>query len=588
MKTTPRRATRRRIARGRGVALIALVAVIALSASWAFVSRLNSMSADFAAAKRARNALVLSHAKQALLGHIALQAAKSGEDDPGRLPCPESPGSAGTALEGANGTCSAGTAIGRFPWRTVGMDKPIDADAEPLWLVVSSGWFKVSGTNLTINSDSTGALNVDDVSNAAVALIIAPGAPLGGQARTSTNPSYDNYIESYNSGTSKFTTTGASDSFNDQVVVITVADIMPGLEAAIARRIEREIVPALKTVYTPATWGFAGASPVYPFAAPFANPGPGTGTSDYQGTAGTYQGLLPFNQTQGCTADVTNPRCLTSLISWSGVQAIPVETLGFGYIAGGTLPSSPSCTETADTRQCAGYYHENDATPSQPIRVQMTTTLANVAMGLRALDTTKLYVEARNDVVTDPWLTQTVTLDSATMNTNGSVTLVFSSTLPNIDTMGWGTYAEFRMRIERSAIADHALLSTTNATTGWFARNGWYRQLYYAVSQGHTAGTLPPSCTTGTTCLSVTNGDADTVYPITAGGQHAILILAGRSINGSVRPSSNRGDYLEFDNLTATGAAVLPFERQPVKPGAVADATMKSPFNDRVVVVGTN
>jgi hypothetical protein len=87
------------------------------------------------------------------------------------------------------------------------------------------------------------------------------------------------------------------------------------------------------------------------------------------------------------------------------------------------------------------------------------------------------------------------------------------------------------------------------------------------------------SCTTGGTCLSVVNGDpARPIAP--AGGQRALLILAGRSINASARPSAVLSDYLEFGNATAA------YERQPVSTGI--DAALKRPFNDRVVVVGTN
>jgi hypothetical protein len=170
------------------------------------VSRLNAASGDFIAAKRERNAHVLNQAKQALIGHMALQAAKAGENDPGRLPCPENASQAGTSLEGSNGTgCTTAMAMGRLPWRTIGMDKPVDADGQALWLVVSAGWVKPnSGANLNINSNSMGSLNVDETPNAAVALLIAPGAALGGQTRTTTGVNYVNYLESYNSATSKF------------------------------------------------------------------------------------------------------------------------------------------------------------------------------------------------------------------------------------------------------------------------------------------------------------------------------------------------------------------------------------------------
>src|SRR5258706_3295412 len=48
-------------------------------------------------------------------------------------------------------------------------------------------------------------------------------------------------------------------------------------------------------------------------------------------------------------------------------------------------------------------------------------------------------------------------------------------------------------------------------------------------------------CPAGGGCLAVSN-----VTP--TGAQRAILILAGRSINGSSRPSSTLEDYLEFGN----------------------------------------
>ena len=53
-----------------------------------------------------------------------------------------------------------------------------------------------------------------------------------------------------------------------------------------------------------------------------------------------------------------------------------------------------------------------------------------------------------------------------------------------------------------------------------------------------------------------------------------------RSINGAARPSATLADYLEFGNAAGS------FERQPVS--TAVDATLKKPFNDRIVVVDTN
>src|SRR5207245_189759 len=108
-------------------------------------------------------------------------------------------------------------------------------------------------------------------------------------------------------------TTGPSGAFNDQVVKITVADLMPGLEAAIANRVEREIVPQLKAVYNSPTWAsnLSAANPVYPYPAAFADPGT---TGSFQGSAASCtgsvcRGLLPviFTNQPGSTTALCTP-----------------------------------------------------------------------------------------------------------------------------------------------------------------------------------------------------------------------------------------------------------------------------------------
>ncbi|MEK6244315.1 MAG: hypothetical protein AABM33_07410, partial [Pseudomonadota bacterium] len=151
--------------RERGAALLALLAVIMLGASWLLVSQLNAESGMASAVRKARNAEVLNRAKQALIGDIAMQAAEAGENNPGRLACPEAGGNIGGTNEGvAAGNCTL-PAIGRFPWRTFGMDTLVDATSEPLWYVVSPGWALSNSTTppLTtyINSNSNGQLLVN-------------------------------------------------------------------------------------------------------------------------------------------------------------------------------------------------------------------------------------------------------------------------------------------------------------------------------------------------------------------------------------------------------------------------------------------
>jgi len=593
----PRRYRNRASVSGqRGFALIAVVSLIVLISAYLLVKQLNASTTGD---RRNYNAKVLNQAKQALIGYVAQQASQSGENNPGRLPCPEAAGYYGDpAQEGiAAGSCTL-PAVGRLPWRTLGLDKLVDAAVEPLWYVVSTGWALPATT--AINSNTLGQLTVDGVASDAVALIIAPGAAFtvqaaaGCAARSQTHPTaagtlnLSNYLECENAfpappspADANFVTTGPSGSFNDQVLRVTTADLLPEIEAAIAVRIQREIVPVLKTVYadpvppTNPSWGsgISATNPLFPYPAPFGNPS----ASNFQGAAvtvvGAPQGLLPFNQTQGCDP-ATDVRCTTTLTAWaSGTPPDVTQVGGFGYFQTKTC----SWQSGGNDAYCEGEYHEDGAHPSWPgMVISMTATINNVAMGLRILDTTKATIEAENN---DPWgapLTIVTPSINATMNSNGSVTITFSGTLPNIDVQGWDSWALYRIRLKRSVIGDHPLLDATTlgaGSTGWFARNEWYRLLYYAPAPGHTAAALPtPSCTSGGTCLSVTN-----VTP--ANKQRAILILAGRSLtNPAGRPNGNLADYLEFGNadLNAT------FEQRTVS------RAIGAPFNDRVVVLDAN
>ena len=560
----------------QGAALLALLAVILLAASWFLVSQLNAESGMAAAARKTRNAEVLQRAKSALIGYVAAQAAKAFENYPGALPCPEAAGYFdSTTQEGQSANSCSLPKVGRFPWRTIGTEKLVDASGEPLWYVVSPGWGYTSGTGPVINSNATGQLTVDGVANDAVALIIAPGPAFNVAASTGCGainqvrptagtPDWRNYLEcenaTYPTPDAAFVTTGPSVSYNDQVMKITVADIMPGIEAAIANRIEREILPALQTVYTPAAWGFTGSNPILPFAAPFASPGPGAGTSNYHGASGTYAGLLPFNQMRNCTVSAADPRCTSTVLTWP-TGGTDVQTGGSGSIR-----TQSTCVWQSSIFVCTGEYLQ----PS--ISVTVNVKVANVAGGLRTINLTGKVSCSAVDDVGNGIPVQPVTCSATyALQSDGSVNIsVATSALPDIASSGWGTYANYKVSIDDSDAAnpifgDHALLSSTDpgtcpsyGCTAWFVRNEWYRLLYYAVSQGNTAAQLPSerSCTTPGNCLTVTN--------MTPSSKSAALILAGRSINGRARPSATLADYFEFGNTNGS------YERQTITPSNAA------------------
>src|SRR3954462_5363598 len=167
----------------RGVAMLLFALVLIVGFAAVLYARLGKW-ADATTTKRNVNAQVLQQAKTALIGYIAKEGVDLSEDVPGRLPCPESPTDAGTNNEGrAAGNCSptgANRTVGRLPWRTLGIDKLVDASAEPLWYAVAPGWIIASGvppTPPTINAASTGDLTFDGTADV-VAVIFAPGPPL--------------------------------------------------------------------------------------------------------------------------------------------------------------------------------------------------------------------------------------------------------------------------------------------------------------------------------------------------------------------------------------------------------------------------
>jgi hypothetical protein len=569
----------------RGVALLALLLVLVLGGTWFLVARMQELTANRTAADRTRNAAVLNRAKQALIGYVVAQANHAGENNPGSLPCPEAPGSF-NETNGTDGKMnSAGCAlpaVGRYPWRTIGTDKLVDASGEPLWYVVSPGWaLTCVGCNTVINSNSVGQLNIDGVpytSQAAddtvVALIIAPGPAISvvaspgcaawNQARPQTvglAPDVRNYLECENATNppdANFVTTGASGSFNDQVVKVTVADIMPGIEAAVADRLQRsaEFFGTLKTVYTAASgWGLTGSSVLYPFAAPFGDPS----TSAMQGANTTYGGLLPLSYAEtspgsGVACSPVGGRCAPAFVAWTGTPNLS-----------GPEVYSPDCGATSSTSvNCTFYYRcpllscLSGATAT--LAFSLDATAANVGMALKQLNaaTPMTNVDAAGRSA------------SATMNNDGSAAVTLTGTttvtysgslvggllcgLTSLLLLGTFGCHQASIAVPVLLLADHPILNPNNATYGWYLRNKWHEVTYYAVATNYSPTVRPgqPACTTGTNCLSVAN-----VAP--AGGQRAIAILMGRGINGQSRPSASLADYLEFGNAGAS------YEKQTVR-----------------------
>ena len=558
---------------------------------WTLVSRLNAASGDLVAAKRARNAAVLSEAKQALIGYVAAQAGKGGnypEPDPGALPCPETPAgySSTTGTDGkSQGTC--GLMVGRFPWRTIGTAKLVDADGEPLWYVVASGWTKPSSGAPVINSNctssatlpcSTGRLTVDAVPRAAAALIIAPGAAFNAAAAagcsarnqlrpTTGTPDLRNYLECENASSpadAVFVTSGPAGSFNDQVMKVSGEELLLAIEAAIARRIEIDIAPGVRSAYSGGAWP---AAPALPFAVPFADPT----TSPFKGAAGTFQGLLPLVFAETAPGSglpcASGNRCDPLFVAWTG-----------GSLSGTNLYAT-SCsvgTTTFTTLQCTYYFRARLDQSDLPRYENFTlsATARNAGMALRQLNPSTALANVNTTGRTATGVlngdgSATITLGaSARASASGSWDANASCGLAPADPLYGCQHALLQVPIW--LLQDHPLLDPNDATYGWFLRNRWHEAAYYAVAPG-IAPSGARSCTTSVSCLRVAFHPSD-------GKQRGLIVLAGYSLAGAARPNGTLADWLEGANALAGSRFTL---REP------ALQTNRA-FNDRIAVLDSN
>ena len=181
--------------RQRGAALLIMLLLLVLGGAVLFSRNISGQLAS--ASLATRNAAALADTKEALLGYIVTRDATH----PGKygfLPCPDIDATGSTAEGEAHETnCGARyrSMLGRFPWRSVGIEPGRSKGSECLWYAVSGSW-KAAGANepQLLNTDSSGQFRVlaadgstviagSTAGERPVAVIIAPGPPIAGQTR---------------------------------------------------------------------------------------------------------------------------------------------------------------------------------------------------------------------------------------------------------------------------------------------------------------------------------------------------------------------------------------------------------------------
>ncbi|MBL8482747.1 MAG: hypothetical protein JNJ60_11150 [Rhodocyclaceae bacterium] len=173
----------------RGGALLMAFGLVFMLGLVLFVSNLPRRSPDIAV-----SAKLLATAREALIARAAAE-----DNSPGSLPCPDTDGDGDADYDpgGANpcrGALGSAAFVGHLPWKTLGIAPPRDPSGNCIWYILAAPFRNTIRTSWrgtpaypAINPDTPAPLRLHlaaGVEVAAAALLIAPGPPLPGQARS--------------------------------------------------------------------------------------------------------------------------------------------------------------------------------------------------------------------------------------------------------------------------------------------------------------------------------------------------------------------------------------------------------------------
>lgn len=301
-----------------------LLFLIGMASTLLVLHSLNSNSMRIERDKR--TAAVMAEAKAALIGWSVARG-EAGSQRPGELPCPDNdaPGTAGYGFE--DGACVAGK-VGRLPWKTLGIQEPLDGDGEVLWYAID-GAFRIrwgvptaAATNQPINIDTKASIQVFDaggalltiLSNEAAAVIFSAGAPLEGQSRgqeiaacavTGTNIQQNkcpsNYLEAFgvlNNAVNQgpYIAAAKSNQFNDKLTFVTGSALLSLVETRVAIEVQKRLKD------------YKDVNGFYPYPAKFDDPncldvGSSGNSTSCQSDNTVCQGRFPSNANVGVAPD---------------------------------------------------------------------------------------------------------------------------------------------------------------------------------------------------------------------------------------------------------------------------------------------
>ena len=522
-----------KIAKQKGAALIVFALLIVLTATAFLVSVLDGRSLKIEQNKK--TLVALSEAKSALIGFALKSGQMTGLARPGDLPCPDANN------DGSSEPSCIGNAMGRLPWKTLGISDLRDSANERLWYAVSTQ-FKRNPITPMLNSDTFGSITLRDsegqivkngtMISAAIAVLIAPGSPLTRQDGLTQNRTLANinnsvhYLDNFDSANnskdednSEFigsTTNGfidgpikngiGADMVNDHIVAIGYNDLMPLIE----KRVAGEIRKRIKT--------FGGL----PWAAPFINPT--ISNNNFAPVNGVNGGLLPAYPHYW---NIFDSQPLAAYLTRMGTVANADLTSGFvepGY-----------CSNIGAQIICSGRKKIQGDTVWRTISINITGTLnVNNSFASAPMNGTL--------TITDTRISDGVVLGS------GSIT-------PTPTT-------EILIRPQVSTLFPQ-----------WLTANNWHQLAYYSVATPFVYSSSSPAVCG--TCLSVMQNG------VTINNIGSVVMIAGRKLDATDknflipqnRPSDNLDDYFDTTNNSSGGIA---FESRRV---------ITPTFNDQLVII---
>ncbi len=582
-------------ARQQGIVLLLVMLVLLSVASYALLRSLN-VARQHSRASNAVSAASLAAAERALLGYAARYPddpdSASLAAGPGHLPCPDTRFDAGDVPGQADPPCAIGGVngtTGLLPWRTLDIPDLRDDDGAPLWYAVDDA-FRNNPQGL-INPDTVAALRLDNCGATGrdiAALIVAPGAALGGQDRSTANPAVRyaaaNYLEGQNASTGDTCFSSAAGiTANDVVRAIDRARLIDAVQG----RVLRDVANALERYYRDPDGDDdnAGVDPdcaplpgdcddAYPWLSPYTDPSLGP----YAGTVGTRAGLLPLRRVDvdfdagfaaqwsipvagtvvgtgtsppsaSCVRDTRSP-CPVSVPGFTAVVDGPAAGVGVGSCRWPKLESGlPGSTRLrCETRRSAlDATSGNTLTRVYVVEIEKLPReiMPPTALAPRTEGATLLNSSVPAGGLIDLTVTDTLTSAAGVETALGEARLVLSAgAAVSLFAL---TDVPFDLEISDDDVIDPATRRSPGELPPWFAANGWQQFIAVAYAAAYAPGNAAADCTPGVDCLRLERVAQDGAAT-TLGDVRGLVLGAGPALATQARPSADPAQLFEHGN----------------------------------------